>query len=81
VKCRGRRRRRHWEEGEGRERRFHPKTRGWERQTHVVRKGFPVPPLLLPPVLQVEEEITKREDADGVWTEKDDKEGENDETK
>jgi hypothetical protein len=65
VKCRGRRRRRHWEEGEGRERRIHPKTYGWERQTHMVRKGFPVPPLLLPPVLQVEEEITKREDVDG----------------
>jgi hypothetical protein len=58
--------------GEGRERRIHPKTHGWERQTHVVKKGFPVPPLLLPPVLQVEEEITKREDVDGVWTEKDD---------
>jgi hypothetical protein len=54
VKCRGRRRRRNWEEGEGRERRFHPKTYGWERQKHVVRKGFPVPPLLLPPVLQGE---------------------------
>jgi hypothetical protein len=69
VKCKGRRRRRHWEEGEGRERRFHPKTRGSERQKHMVRKGFPVvPPLLLPPVLQVEKETTKRDDVDGVWT-------------
>jgi hypothetical protein len=47
----------------------------------VVRKGFPVPPLLLPPVLQGEEEITKRDDAEGVWTEKDRQEGQNDETK
>jgi hypothetical protein len=81
VKCRGRRRRRYWEEGEGRERRFHPKTHGSERQKHVVRKGFPVPPLLLPPVLQVEKEITKRDDVESVWTEKDRQEGENDETK
>ena len=44
----------------------------------MVRKGFPVPPSLLPPVLQVEEEITKRENIDG---EKDDKDGENDEAK
>jgi hypothetical protein len=71
VKCRGRRRRRRWEEGEGRERRFHPKTREWERQKHVVRKGFPVPPLLLPPVLQGEKEITKRDDVDGVSREND----------
>jgi hypothetical protein len=70
VKCRGRRRRRYWEEGEGRERQFHPKTYGWERQKHMVRKGFPVLPLLIPPVLQGEKEITKRDD-DGVWTEKD----------
>jgi hypothetical protein len=34
----------------------------------VVRKGFPVPPLRLLPVLQREEEITKRDDVDGVWT-------------
>ena len=68
MKCRGRRRRRYWEEGEGRERRFHPKTHGWEWQKHVVRKGFPVPPLLLPPVLQGEKEITKRDDGDGIWT-------------
>ena len=81
MKCRGWRRRGDWEEGEGRERRFHPKTHGWEWQKHVVRKGFPVPPLLLPPVLQVEKEITKRDDVDGVWTEKDRQEGENDETK
>jgi hypothetical protein len=52
-----------------------------ERQTHVVRKGFPGPPLLLPPVLQGEEEITKRDDVDGVWTGRKDKEGENDEIK
>jgi hypothetical protein len=40
----------------------------------VVRKGFPVPPLVLPPVLQGEKEITKRD-------RRTDKEGENDETK
>ena len=34
----------------------------------MVRKGFPVPPLLLLPVLQGEEEITKRDDGDGIWT-------------
>jgi hypothetical protein len=81
VKCRGRRRRGHWEEGEGRERRFHPKTRGWEWQKHVVRKGFPVPPLLVTPVLQGEKEITKRADVDGVWTRRTTEEGENDEIK
>ena len=81
MKCRGMRRRRHWEEGEGRERRFHPKTHGWERHKHVARKGFPVPPLFLPPVLQGEKEITKRDDAGGVWTRRTDKEGGNDETK
>jgi len=85
VKCRGRRRRRYWEEGEGRERRFHPKTHGWEWQKHVVRKGFPVPPLLLPPVLQGEKEITKRDDGDGIWTERTDRKEKttkpNDETK
>jgi hypothetical protein len=42
-----------------------------ERQKYVVRKGFPVSPLILPLILQVEKEITKRDDADGVWTEKD----------
>jgi hypothetical protein len=52
-------------------------TRTWS----VVRKGFPVPPLLLPPILQGEEEITKRGDADGVWTRRTTKEGENDEAK
>jgi hypothetical protein len=36
VKCRGRRRRGNWEEGEGRERRFHPKHMGGSgRQDHV----------------------------------------------
>jgi hypothetical protein len=47
----------------------------------MVRKGFPVPPLLLPPVLQGEKEITKRDDGDGVGGKDDRKEGENDETK
>ena len=51
----------------------------------MVRKGFPVPPLLLLPVLQGEEEITKRDDGDGIWTERTDRKEKttkpNDETK